>query len=334
MKNFVKFFVGGLISLLLVVLLSCGEDAGLGSTVDTEAPKLSISYPPAAAYVRGEFVFAGTCSDDKGVTRVEVTVKNLDTGKTYDTVLAKIENSLTWSININKQTASGFELSDGKYMLEVTAYDKSGRSSGTSSRQFDIDNTPPVFVITKPGIIHESYLSKGYFSKYGSLFAIEGTIADDHSIASMDVSIYDKDGNPVSNEPYSEKEISTTGGTSVTIARFIESGVDDSNKRYNDIYSVGDADSEGNKIYSCTVTIADSTKEYKNPGDNGTEGGNSTSVVYLYNDIYDEYMSAKKGAGLSANDFRTVLNGTATDESLSGKGVATDVTVEKVRAAL
>ena len=334
MKNFVKFFVGGLISLLLVVLLSCGEDAGLGSTVDTEAPKLSISYPPAAAYVRGEFVFAGTCSDDKGVTRVEVTVKNLDTGKTYDTVLAKIENSLTWRININKQTASGFELSDGKYMLEATAYDKSGRSSGTSSRQFDIDNTPPVFVITKPGIIHESYLSKGYFSKYGSLFAIEGTIADDHSIASMDVSIYDKDGNPVSNEPYSEKEISTTGGTSVTIARFIESGVDDSNKRYNDIYSVGDADSEGNKIYSCTVTIADSTKEYKNPGDNGTEGGNSTSVVYLYNDIYDEYMSAKKGAGLSANDFRTVLNGTATDESLSGKGVATDVTVEKVRAAL
>lgn len=334
MKNFVKFFVGGLISLLLVVLLSCGEDAGLGSTVDTEAPKLSISYPPAAAYVRGEFVFAGTCSDDKGVTRVEVNVKNLDTGKTYDTVLAKIENSLTWSININKQTASGFELSDGKYMLEVTAYDKSGRSSGTSSRQFDIDNTPPVFVITKPGVNRKVYLSENSISKYGSLFSIEGTIADDHSIASMDVTIYDKDGNPVASEPYSEKEISTTGGTSVTIARFIENGVDASNLRYNEIYSVGDADASGNKVYSCTVTVADSTKEYKNPGDNGTEGGNSTSVVYLYDDVYDEYMSAKKGAGLSANDFRSVLNGTATNESLSGKGIATDVTVEKVLAAL
>lgn len=334
MKNFVKFFVGGLISLLLVVLLSCGEDAGLGSTVDTEAPKLSISYPPAAAYVRGEFVFAGTCSDDKGVTRVEVTVKNLDTGKTYDTVLAKIENSLTWSININKQTASGFELSDGKYMLEVTAYDKSGRSSGTSSRQFDIDNTPPVFVITKPGVNRKVYLSENSISKYGSLFSIEGTIADDHSIASMDVTIYDKDGNPVASEPYSEKEISTTGGTSVTIARFIENGVDASNLRYNEIYSVGDADASGNKVYSCTVTVADSTKEYKNPGDNGTEGGNSTSVVYLYDDVYDEYMSAKKGAGLSANDFRSVLNGTATNESLSGKGIATDVTVEKVLTAL
>lgn len=334
MKNFVKFFVGSLISLLLVVLLSCGEDAGLGSTVDTEAPKLSISYPPAAAYVRGEFVFAGTCSDDKGVTRVEVTVKNLDTGKTYDTVFAKIENSLTWRININKQTASGFELSDGKYMLEVTAYDKSGRSSGTSSRQFDIDNTPPVFVITKPGVNRKVYLSENSISKYGSLFAIEGTIADDHDIASMDVTIYDKDGNPVASEPYSEKEISTTGGTSVTIARFIENGVDASNLRYNEIYSVGDADASGNKVYSCTVTVADSTKEYKNPGDNGTECGNSTSVVYLYDDVYDEYMSAKKGAGLSANDFRTVLNGTATNESLSGKGIATDVTVEKVLAAL
>ena len=323
-----------MISLLLVVLLSCGEDAGLGSTVDTEAPKLSISYPPAAAYVRGEFVFAGTCSDDKGVTRVEVTVKNLDTGKTYDTVFAKIENSLTWSININKQTASGFELSDGKYMLEVTAYDKSGRSSGTSSRQFDIDNTPPVFVITKPGVNRKVYLSENSISKYGSLFAIEGTIADDHDIASMDVTIYDKDGNPVASEPYSEKEISTTGGTSVTIARFIENGVDASNLRYNEIYSNGDADASGNKVYSCTVTVADSTKEYKNPGDNGTEGGNSTSVVYLYDDVYDEYMSAKKGAGLSANDFRSVLNGTATNESLSGKGIATDVTVEKVLAAL
>ncbi|MBB5225259.1 hypothetical protein DYE50_04685 [Treponema ruminis] len=333
---FEKLFAGVLASLSLFAFISCGEDAGLGSTVDTLPPELSISYPPDDAYVKGSFVFAGTCSDDKGVTRIEVSVKKLEkdgSTKDYGTSLADIKDSLTWSMEVNKSTDSGFELPDGIYKLEVTAWDRSGRKSGTIPRQFQIDNTPPVFVITKPGVNRKTFLSENSISKYGSLFAIEGTIADDHSIASMDITIYDKDGNLVA-EPYSEKDISTTGGTSVTIARYIEGGIDELNTRYNDIYNVGDADASGNKIYSCTITIADSTKEYKNPGDGGVEGGNSTSVVYLYDDIYEDYMSAKKGAGLSANDFRSVLNGTATDASLAGKGIATDVTVEKVRAAL
>ena len=314
MKNFVKFFVGGLISLLLVVLLSCGEDAGLGSTVDVLPPELSISYPPAAAAINGTFEFAGTCSDDKGVVRVEVSVKNLDTGVDYGKSLAKIaEDSLTWSISINKKTESGFELPDGNYQLEVTAYDKSGRKSGLGTRQFTIDNTPPVFVITKPGVDRNAYVTKNSRSRYGSLFSIEGTIADDHSISRMDVQVYDKNGQPVSSEPYTEEEIATTGGTSVTIARFIANGTDITNQRYNEVYKIGDEDSKGNKDYTCTVTISDSTKQYTEPGDNGVEGGNSTSVVYLYDDIYQEYMSAKQGAGLSVNDFRSVLNGTATD---------------------
>ena len=333
---FEKLFAGVLASLSLFAFISCGEDTGLGSTVDTLPPELSISYPPDDAYVKGSFVFAGTCSDDKGVTRIEVSVKKLEkdgSTKDYGTSLADIKDSLTWSMEVNKSTDTGFELPDGIYKLEVTAWDRSGRKSGTIPRQFQIDNTPPVFVITKPGVNRKTFLSENSISKYGSLFAIEGTIADDHSIASMDITIYDKDGNLVA-EPYSEKDISTTGGTSVTIARYIEGGIDELNTRYNDIYGVGDADASGNKIYSCSITIADSTKEYKNPGDGGVEGGNSTSVVYLYDDIYEDYMSAKKGAGLSANDFRSVLNGTATDASLAGKGIATDVTVEKVRAAL
>lgn len=280
-------------------------------------------------------MFAGTCSDDKGVVRVEVSVKNLDTGVDYGKSLAKIaEDSLTWSISINKKTESGFELPDGNYQLEVTAWDKSGRKSGLGTRQFTIDNTPPVFVITKPGVDRNAYVTKNSLSRYGSLFSIEGTIADDHSISRMDVQVYDKNGQPVSSEPYTEKEISTTGGTSVTIARFIANGTDITNQRYDEVYKIGDEDSKGNKYYTCTVTVSDSTKQYTEPGDNGVEGGNSTSVVYLYDDLYKEYMSAKQGAGLSVNDFRSVLNGTATDASLAGKGVSTDVTVEKVRAAL
>ena len=334
MKRFTEIFAAGFIAFVLLALASCGESAGLGSTVDTEAPKLSIEYPPAAAAVKGTFVFAGTCSDDKGVSRVEVSIKNLDTGVSYGKSLANVNNSLTWELSVNKENDSGFDLPDGKYQFEAIAYDKSGRSSGVSSRQFDIDNTPPVFVITKPGVDRKAFVSNGSLSKYGSLFTIDGTIADDHSIATMDVTVYDKNGNLVSTDPYSEQEISTTGGTSVTIARYIADGQDEVNKRYKEIYDYSEeADSSGNKIFSCTITIADSTKEYKNPGDSGIEGGNSTSVVYLYDDVYEDYMSAKKGAGLSVNDFRSVLNGTASDDSIKGKGLK-DFSVNQVRTAL
>ncbi len=121
---FEKLFAGVLASLSLFAFISCGEDAGLGSTVDTLPPELSISYPPDDAYVKGSFVFAGTCSDDKGVTRIEVSVKKLEkdgSTKGYGTSLADIKDSLTWSMEVNKSTDTGFELPDGIYKLEVTA---------------------------------------------------------------------------------------------------------------------------------------------------------------------------------------------------------------------
>ncbi|MBQ8013855.1 MAG: hypothetical protein IJ257_05620 [Treponema sp.] len=339
-KSFISVIVCPLAFLFSLIFLSCGEDSGLGASVDTEAPKLSISYPPAAAAVRGTFVLAGTCSDDKVVDRVIVTTKNLDTGTSYGSASAEVKDSLTWSISLNKYDSAdsayinGWELPDGKYQFDVVAYDKSGRTSGVSSLQIEIDNTAPVFVITKPAALRENYLDRGSLSKYGSVFSVVGTIADDHSIKSMDVKVYDiSSDTEVSTEPYSEEEISTTGGTSVTIARFIEESEDELARRYNEIYKLGDADSDGNKVYSCTITVSDSTKTYTEPGDEGVSGGNSTSVVYLYDDVYDEYMSTQNGAGLTANDFRSVLNGTATDKSLSGKG-AYDKSLTEVKEAL
>ena len=324
----------------LAVFASCGDNAGLGSSVDTEAPKLSIEYPSAAATIKGEFIFYGTCSDDKAVTKVQVTVENLDTKMKYGPFYADIKDSLTWQVKLNAYDSTnaaytnGWQLPDGKYQLSVIAYDNAGHSSGENSRQFDIDNTAPVFVITKPGVIRSSYGSTGSLSKYGSLFTVEGTIADDHSIEKMDILVYDENGELLNNEPYTEEEISTTGGTSVTIARYIsEDDESTANTRYNEIYNYGTADATGNKVYSCTITIADSAKTYLVPGDGGVAGGNETSVVYLYDDIYDDYMSTKKGAGLTANDFRAILNGSAADSDISGKGV-TSPTVEEVRVAL
>ena len=132
------------------LFLSCGEDSGLGSSVDTESPKLTIEYPPSKAAINGSFVFAGTCSDDKGVTSVKVTVKNIDSGETVKEAEATVKDSLTWQITINEETDTGWELPDGNYEIFATAYDKAGRNSGfSSSRQFEIDNSVPVFFMPR-----------------------------------------------------------------------------------------------------------------------------------------------------------------------------------------
>ena len=137
-------------------IISCGEDAGLGSSVDTESPKLSISYPPDAAAIKGQFVFAGTCSDDKGVESVTVTVTSIDDSSFKPLVLsATVKDSLTWSVDVNKLTDDGYPLVDGKYKLSAIATDKTGRTSGENSRQFEIDNTAPVFVIKKTTLFPE-----------------------------------------------------------------------------------------------------------------------------------------------------------------------------------
>lgn len=339
--SFKKFFAGVVSVLSLTAFLSCGADAGLGSSVDTESPKIAITYPPAAAKIRDTFIFAGTCSDDKGVKTVEVTIKNLDNSELSpkEKFYATVKDSETWSLEVNKLVDSTYELSDGKYQFDVTAYDFSGRTSGVSSRSFEIDNTAPVFVIKKPGVVKNTYLTNGSLSKYGSVFNIEGTIADDHGIASLEVKVYDKDGKEVNEngKTYVEEDVQTTGGTTVTVARYLDVAEDkktEANKNYDEIYGAGgEAASDGTKVYSCTVTVTDDTKVYTNPEDSGSGSGNSTTNVYLYDDIYEELMSTKQGAGLTANDFKSVLNGSATDDSLKGKG-AEDKTLSQVVEAL
>lgn len=335
LKNLV---VGGLASLLLAVLLSCGEDAGLGASIDTKAPTLSITYPDAGVAVRDSFILAGDCSDDKSITRVMVSVKNLESGVGYGTFLANIAPSqASWQVTLNEYDPNnpdfynGWQLPDGKYEVSVTAYDNAGNNSGVSSRQFEIDNTPPVFIISNPGVVKSSNKTA---SAYGSIFTIDGTISDNHTISFMDVKIFDKAGNVVSHESYEgsaidfyrEEDIATAGGTSVTIAQH---GIGD---RYSNVYPEPDSADENapkkyeTKEYYAEITLYDSAKVYKNPPVGSSRSaaeiavdkyGNSTSKLYLYDDVYTSLMSSKKGMGLSAANLRDIISGVSKDESSS-----------------
>ena len=326
LKNWV---VGGLASLLLVVLLSCGEDAGLGASIDTKAPTLSITYPDSGVAIRDSFILAGDCSDDKSISRILVTVKNLESGVDYGSYPAKVSvDQTSWQVELNSYDSNnaeyynGWQLPDGKYEVSVTAYDNAGNNSGVSSRQFEIDNTPPVFIISNPGVVKSSGLKA---SAYGSLFTIDGTISDNHPISYMDVKIFrTSDGQLLSHETYEgsaidfyrEEDIATAGGSSVTIAQWSDTATQTAKTRYTDIY--GDNEEAGTIEYFAQIALYDSAKVYKNPPKNSSRSavevaadvyGNSTSTVYLYDDVYTALMSAKKGLGLSAANLKDILAG-------------------------
>ncbi len=321
-RRLIFSFIFGISLSFAFLFTACKENVGLGESVDTESPTLSITYPPSAAQIRGTFVFAGTCSDDKYVESVKLTIKNTTTKETFTANSVELsEDKKSWSVNVNNYDATnasyynGWQLPDGKYELSVVAYDNAGHSSDSSSRQFEIDNTAPVFILTGPG-------STTTPKAYGSSFSVAGTIADEHSISSMAVTIYDSEKNVLASTdttPYTIQNVSTAGGTNVTVLR-----MNASNGRYESIYG----QSSGTVNFYCTVYLEDNTHTYTTPvyttnyTDENTSAGNKTSAFFLNDDIYNSLLSSN-GYGLSASDLMTILNGNyaASDDS-SARAVA------------
>lgn len=308
-KNSKSFFFFSILIAAFSILFSC--NVGLGDAVDTEAPKVSISYPPASRPVRDWFVLAGTCSDDKGVASVSILATNTETSKTYGPYSATVSDG-TWTCKINEKSDGKFLLVDGKYSFDVTAKDTSGRVSGVSSRTFEIDNTAPVFIIRNPGTINANKPSS-----FGSILKVAGTVADDHDIYELSVSIYesaDMKGEP--KAVLTEKNVNTAGGMEVTLARFNPEAVTDPSKvdelheNYLKVYNV---DGGGNQNFFASVSLKDCAEVWQNPKNSQADSiGNSTEGgLFLTDDVYKSLMGKESEYGqLSAADFKKILNGT------------------------
>ena len=333
-KEPLRVIRGGVFAIMLCALVCAAGSCkvGLGDSVDTEAPSVKIVYPDpnTNAIIRDTFILYGDCDDDKQITAVKVTLVNTDTGETVlrDEPATVDSSSKRWRIDLNKYSPenryAGWQLADGKYTATARAYDGSHDSSSdeksSASSSFEIDNTPPVFVIKNPGVVKSGTSSP---SAYGSIFTIEGTIAELHSVSSMDVTIYDESGSIVSKENYNGEEISsfreenieTAGGTSVIIAQA-------GSQRYYGIYG----DSSGTQKYTCSIKLTDNSKKYVAPPESADqrsaeeaaadEKGNSTSSLYLYDDVYETLLSQKKDTSkkLQPTDLMNILNGTKSDD--------------------
>lgn len=306
-------------SAIFMLFFACS--VGLGESVDTEVPKIEITYPPASSPVRDWFYLAGTASDDKGVASVSVSAENISTNEITDLGTFTPEKDGTWAVKINeKDSAEKYKLKDGTYTFCVITKDTSGQKSAPAYRTIEVDNTPPVFVIKNPGTIKAEKPSA-----FGSILKIVGAAADDHDIYELSLAVYD---NPaMEGEPkavISEKNVDKTDGINVTLARYnlaVDSGggYEAADELHNNYLKIYDAVGGGNQNFFASVTLKDSagvwqdyTKNQPSSVGNSTNGG-----LYLNDSVYETLMGKKSKYGLSAADFMRLLNGTYKNTAVS-----------------
>ncbi|MBR1535589.1 MAG: hypothetical protein IJ630_01470 [Treponema sp.] len=335
MKTSSKKILGWILSILLLLIFSCGEDTGLGASVDTEAPKISITYPPSLAVIKDSFVFGGTWSDDKSVSSVTVDVYLLnsdDTKTVVDTQLADISSEGTWSITLNNYDAdkysayNGWQYCDGSYEIQVTATDSAGHSSGISSRSFSIDNTAPLLVLTKP-----TSIGSNTPQSYGRTVQLNGTFSEACSsgISSLVVSFYDSEGSKLFDSTFSNI-IDMSNANPLTIAQYYDSDEEPTSSsnnyqkwsNYSSLYTLdkisiyrNDGTNEDVQIYF-SVTASDAAKIYQD-FENKTEvsGGNVTSKFYMNTSDMEKLCNGKLIDNFTTASLRSYLNGTDTTYS-------------------
>ena len=285
---------------LSFALLSCGEDSGLGSSIDTESPKITITYPPASAVIRESFVFGGSWSDDKVVNTITVSVaKVVDSVKTVVyTGDATVNEDKTWTITLNNYDSekSAWEFIDGDYEISAVAKDGAGNKSGTASRGFSIDNTAPVLVLTKP----TSYGSNSPKS-YGRTVQFEGTFSEacTAGISKLLVSFFDESGNGLFDKEFTNIN-DMSNANPLVVAKFFDSNERDSLEgedlakweNYKKLYTAeqtadydahrdDDQYSAETKKLFFTVKATDNAKIYRDfAGETYESTGNSTTSYY------------------------------------------------------
>lgn len=297
-------------SAIFMLFFACS--VGLGESVDTEVPKIEITYPPASRAVRDWFLLAGTCSDDKGVDSITVSAENISTNKTIVIGTVSPAKDGSWSIRINEKDENGnFKLKDGTYTFSAVAKDSSKQNSAPNYRTLEIDNTPPVFVIKNPGTTNGSAPAS-----FGSILKIVGAAADDHEIYELSLAVYDSPA--MEGEPkavISEKNVDKTDGINVTLARYnidVEndpSKADELHKNYVKLYDVTGG---GDQQFYASVTLKDSAEVWQDSKKSQADSiGNSTDgALYLNDSVYDKLMGKNSEYKLTAADFMKLLNGT------------------------
>ncbi len=293
--------------ILLAFLTFSNCTIGLGSAVDTQAPTIDISYPPANASVKGEFLLSGTWSDDRGLKEILVEVYKNKDSEPCDTAYATINSNKTWTLTLNKEDEKseisdsedngfyqGWKYSDGEYQIQVTASDNGGHTSQTAKTTLNIDNTPPVLILTKPTSVGENTAKS-----YGQTVQLEGTFSEatDKTIDNLTVTFYDSTGNALFDSEFTGIT-DMSNANPLVIAQYYSEAAEPSDsdsdnyikwENYKKLYSESEIAAYRNdpttsidtKQFYFSVTASDQAREYTNTSETeGSGQGNTTRYYY------------------------------------------------------
>lgn len=181
--NKMRFLAKTIISSFVLLAIFTACEVGLGSNVDTAAPKIEILSPEPSSTHKGEFQITGTASDEIAVRSVSVNLLENGTARysykaNYDAASGK------WSVSIPTLDENNKPIvEDLKYEIQAIATDTDGKTS-VATRSVQVDNSAPTVLVTSPSLFNENK------STFFRQLRVSGSAYDASEISSVKVSFY------------------------------------------------------------------------------------------------------------------------------------------------
>lgn len=289
---------------VIISFSTCKNNIGLGGSVDIEHPRGAITYPDAGETpIRGSFVIKGTARDDEGISSISAVFKNKESGEKTKVFPAEpftnTAGDIAWTIKIDNES-TGIEeghplvkvypIPDGEYEALVTLTDKNGKKT-VLNQTYKIDNTPPVFIVSRPSTITGKDETPTVSDGYGAIFTVVGQVGERHTVEKLSVHV-DGSGSPIEmTNMFVGKNINAQ------VAVYSED---------NPLYKLQEQNLS--KALKSQMFLYDNAREF-----NGTASaaeGNKAEVYYLRDSIFtavlqkgytaeviSDYFAGKKGVG-------------------------------------
>ena len=304
------------VSFVLIVLAAIAGftcTVGLGGQIGILPPVGEIIYPDVGETpIRSSFVLKGTANDDDGIKSITVVFKNIDTreeSKEYiATGFSERDVSASWKVEIDNESKGNepghelvkvYPIPDGEYTAIVTVTDVANNKT-TFTKNYKIDNTPPVFIVSRPSKYIEDNTtpsSSDPADGYGAVFSVVGQAGEKNAVEMLKVTVPDTTVNPIE---------SMYVGNNVD-ARVAVYSTAPTNPLY-DLQAQAPSKPLRGQLY-----LYDNARECKGTGALGE--GNKADWYYMRNEIYtdviakgytpeviSDYFAGKKGSDANEHD--------------------------------
>ncbi len=323
------------------VLTTC--NTGLGTTVDTQHPNVKILTPVAESSNGGsQVLFSGTYTDDKGLKSVTFTLYKKKSTEPIEGFPKTVHPSSSDS-NTIKPYSSGASngtwnftmdstgLEDGSYRMVVVGNDGS-YDSGAAECDFKIDNTKPIFLLSKPNSTDISDPSN-----FGTSITIAGEIGDDsttipyarvqifpqnsdESTSPLEFTLFDNNGTLYTTDTLVYENLSISGGTDITLAKYNTTIASYEEEHSGAFYSASPEDQKLHDIYKTIYGDTDPSETvyfyaYIEIED---EAGNVSDGTWIKTDLSNEINAINPSyEKYTISGLKKALNGSLTGDEAS-----------------